>query len=82
MPANSPELSIETQHFLRGRLIAAPTFSEETPSMDVGATIGRPRTGCEFAGISDINATDPAGRETRPLHLSMWVRCKIYQASP
>ena len=46
------------------------------------ATIGRPQKGSEFAGISDINATDPAGRETRPLHLSMWVRCKIYQASP
>ena len=58
----SPEIFVLMQHFLRGRLIAAPTFSEEVSSVNVGATIGRPRTDCEFAGSLDINAPFPAGR--------------------
>ena len=48
--------------FPAGRLITAPTSSEEAASVNVGAIIDRPRTGYGFAGNLHVNAALPAGR--------------------
>ena len=74
---NFPVDSIETQHFLHGRamaratlscpvgaihLVHASTFSELACYVNVGATIGRPCKGSDFAETLDIGGKFPAGQ--------------------